>query len=69
MASAVAALVTVLVADLSGMSKAEVERIWLPFVPWLLIGTALLTRRWRHWGLAGQLVFALAVQHLLATGW
>lgn len=65
----VAALVTVLVADLSGMSKAEVERIWLPFVPWLLIGTALLTRRWRRWGLAGQLGFALVVQHLLATGW
>lgn len=64
-----AALATVLVADLSGMSKAEVERIWLPFVPWLLIGTALLTRRWRRWGLAGQLGFALVVQHLLATGW
>ncbi|MGL4176982.1 MAG: hypothetical protein ACRCSN_12985, partial [Dermatophilaceae bacterium] len=29
----VAALGTVLVADLSLMSKAEVERIWLPFVP------------------------------------
>ena len=64
-----AALVTVLVADLSGMSKAEVERIWLPFVPWLLVGTALLTRRWRRWGLAGQLGFAVVVQHLLATGW
>ena len=29
-------------ADLSRMSKAEVERIWLPFVPWLLIATAFL---------------------------
>ena len=65
----VAALATVLVADLSGMSKAEVERIWLPFVPWLLLGTALLTDRWRRWGLAGQISFAVAVQHLLATGW
>ena len=27
----------VLAADLSLMSKAEVERIWLPFVPWLLL--------------------------------
>ena len=25
-------------ADASQMSKAEVERIWLPFVPWLLLG-------------------------------
>jgi hypothetical protein len=65
----VAALATILLADLSGMSKAEVERIWLPFVPWLLVGTALLTDRWRRGGLAGQVLFAVAVQHLLATGW
>ena len=65
----VAAILTVLAADLSGMSKAEVERIWLPFVPWLLVGTALLPERWRRWGFAGQLAFALIVQHLLFTGW
>lgn len=64
-----AAVATVVLADLSGMSKAEVERIWLPFVPWLLVGTALLTARWRRLGLIGQLAFALVVQHLLATGW
>ena len=68
-ALAIAALATVLLADLSGMSKAEVERIWLPFVPWLLVGTALLSDRWRRWGLGGQIGFALIVQHLLATGW
>jgi hypothetical protein len=33
------------------------------------LGTALLTDRWRRWGLAGQVCFAVAVQHLLATGW
>ena len=64
-----AAALTILAADLSGMSKAEVERIWLPFVQWLLLGTAFLTERWRRWGLAGQVLFALLVQHLLATGW
>lgn len=64
-----AAVITVMLADLSQMSKAEVERIWLPFVPWLLAGTALLSARWRQWGLTGQIVFAVAVQHLLATGW
>lgn len=36
------ALAAVVVADLSGLSKAEVERIWLPFAPWLLVATAAL---------------------------
>ena len=64
-----AAAVAVLSADLSRMSKAEVERIWLPFVPWLLLSTALLPERWRRPGLALQLVVALVVQHLLYTTW
>jgi hypothetical protein len=65
----VAAALVIATADLSGMSKAEVERIWLPFVPWLLLGTGLLRIRTRQVGLAIQLVFALGVQHLLFTGW
>jgi hypothetical protein len=64
-----AAVATVLAADLSGMSKAEVERIWLPFVPWLLVACALLPRRWQRPALALQVVFALVVQHVLFTGW
>ena len=28
---------SIALADLSGMSKAEVERIWLPFVPWVAL--------------------------------
>ena len=63
------ALAAVAVADLSRMSKAEVERIWLPFVPWLLLSTALLPDRWRRPGLALQLVVALLLQHLLFTSW
>ncbi|WP_401000083.1 hypothetical protein [Agromyces sp. GXQ0307] len=66
---ALAAAATIVAVDLSQMSKAEVERIWLPFVPWLLVGTALLTDRWRRAGFAGQLGFALVVQHLLVTSW
>lgn len=58
-----------LLADVSQMSRAEVERIWLPFVPWMLVGTALLSERWRRVGLPAQAVFALTVQHLLTTGW
>jgi methylthioxylose transferase len=59
----------VLLADLSQMSRGEVERIWLPFVPWLLLSCALLPEAWRRRGLAVQVVLALAVQHLLFTGW
>lgn len=65
----IAGLGMVIVADLSQMSRAEVERIWLPFVPWLLIGTALFSRSWARIGLVTQLLLALVVQHLLATGW
>ncbi len=66
---AAAAAACVLVADVSRMSKAEVERIWLPFVPWLLLTTALLPPRWRRWGLLVQVAWALLVQHLLYTSW
>jgi hypothetical protein len=62
-----AALLTIVCADLSGLSKAETERIWLPFGVWLLPMTALLPRR--TWWLAGQAATALAVNHLLLTGW
>jgi hypothetical protein len=33
---------SVLVADLSGLSKGEVERIWLPFAPWVTVAAAAL---------------------------
>jgi hypothetical protein len=64
-----AGLATILIADLSGMSKAEVERIWLPFIPWMLVGTALLPPRWVRLVLALQLAVALAVEHLLHIVW
>lgn len=62
-----AAAVAVLGADLSGLSKAEVERIWLPFAVWLLAAAALLPAGARRWWLAGQAATALAVNHLLWT--
>jgi hypothetical protein len=62
-----AALLALLVADVSGMSKAETERIWLPFAMWLLPSCAFLTGP-RGW-LAAQGVLALLVNHLLLTGW
>ncbi|MEU1518582.1 hypothetical protein ABZ490_41665 [Streptomyces sp. NPDC005811] len=62
-----AALLSLLVADLSGMSKAETERIWLPFAMWLLPSCAFLPRP-RAW-LTAQAVLALLLNHLLRTGW
>lgn len=62
-----AACLALLVADLSGMSKAETERIWLPFAMWLLPACAYLPRA-RGW-LCAQVLVALAVNHLLYTGW
>ncbi|MGW3993894.1 hypothetical protein ACWEF6_10430 [Amycolatopsis sp. NPDC004772] len=64
-----AALAAILFADVSGLSKAETERIWLPFGVWLLPMTALLPRPGRRWWLAAQAATALAVNHLLLTGW
>ncbi|MFB6707415.1 hypothetical protein ACFCW6_22205 [Streptomyces sp. NPDC056333] len=64
-----AALLALLVADLSGMSKAETERIWQPFVLWLLPAAALLASGTRRGWLIAQAVVALLVNHLLWTGW
>ncbi|MFD7690216.1 hypothetical protein [Streptomyces sp. NPDC059781] len=61
------ALLALLIADLSGMSKAETERIWLPFAFWLLPAAAFLPGP-RAW-LAAQAVLALLLNHLLLTGW
>ncbi|MEI5519632.1 hypothetical protein WB401_07325 [Streptomyces brasiliscabiei] len=62
-----AALLMLLAADLSGMSKAETERIWLPFTMWLLAAGAFLDRP-RAW-LTAQATLALLLNHLLLTGW
>ncbi len=58
----------ILLADLSGMSKAEVERIWLPFAVWLVVPCALLPRARCVAGRRRSLL-ALAVNHLLLTVW
>jgi hypothetical protein len=64
-----AAALAVLTADLSGLSKAEVERIWLPFAVWLVAGAALLPASTRRGWLAAGAVVALLVNHLLLTNW
>jgi hypothetical protein len=64
-----AALVAIVAADLSGLSKAEVERIWLPFTVWFAAGAALLPPRSRRGWLVAQASMALLVNHLLLTSW
>jgi hypothetical protein len=64
-----AAVLAVAVADESGLSKAETERIWLPFAVWLVVSASLLPARHRRWWLVGQVLVALVVKHLLWTQW
>lgn len=59
----------VLAADLPGLSKAETERIWLPFGVWLVASLALLPRRFVSVALTTQVAVALLVNHLVVTNW
>ncbi|MFA1547066.1 hypothetical protein [Actinomadura chokoriensis] len=65
---AAAALAGVLVLDVSGVTRGEVERIWLPFAAWPLIIASLHGRAARPW-LAAQAATALAVQALVLSPW
>ena len=64
------ALAGVLAADLSTMSKGEVERIWLPAVPFLLLATSAIRGRTarRAW-LAAQLGLGLLLTAVLDSPW
>jgi hypothetical protein len=63
------ALVAILCADLSMLSKAETERIWLPFTIWLTAAAALLPQRSHRWWLALNVAGALLLNHLILTNW
>ena len=58
-------LAAVAVANLSQMSRGEVERIWLPFVPWLALAAPGDRRGW----LAAQAGLALLLQATLVSPW
>ncbi len=66
---AAAAMLTILVATLSGMSKAETERIFLPFTIWVVALPALLPERWHRGLLMSQVGLGLAAQLLLLARW
>jgi hypothetical protein len=63
------ALVAVALADLSGMSKAETERIWLPFAVWVLAATNALPFASRRAWLAASVGFALLLEVLVRQPW
>ena len=64
-----AAVAVLLFLDVSGYTKGEVERIWLPFAVWLLpaAGSLPVTRH-RQW-LTAQAVTALVLQAFLLSLW
>ncbi|WP_235949073.1 hypothetical protein [Nocardia terrae] len=66
---AAAGAAAILIADLSGLSKAETERIWLPFDVWALAATALLPRHSARFWLVVQAAGALLINHLILTNW
>jgi hypothetical protein len=63
------ALLAIVIADLSMLSKAETERIWLPFTIWLTAAATFLPPRSHRWWLALNVVGALALNHLILTNW
>jgi hypothetical protein len=63
------ALLAIVFADLSMLSKAETERIWLPFTVWLTAAGALLPPRSHRWWLALNVTGALLLNHFILTNW
>ena len=64
-----AMLAAIVFADLSMLSKAEVERIWLPFTVWLTAAPALLPVRSHRLWLALNAVGALVINTVIFTNW
>lgn len=64
-----AALVAVLALDIAGITRGEVERIWLPLAPWAVVVTAALPSRWVRPALVAQVLTAVAVQAFLGLRW
>jgi hypothetical protein len=63
------ALLAVGVATLGGLSKGEVERIWLPFALWTMVACSAIPRPRAQTWLIAQAVTALLLQHLLVAPW
>jgi hypothetical protein len=64
-------IAAVVAADISGMTKAEVERIWQPLIPLILVAGAAVGYRLglARWWLGAQLTVTMAIQAVLRTPW
>jgi hypothetical protein len=62
-------LAAIVCADLSMLSKAEVERIWLPFTIWLTAAAALPPVRSHRIWLALNTIGAVALNTVILTNW
>lgn len=60
-----ATLIALVAVDVSLLSKGEVERIWLPFMPWLALAAPGDRRGW----LVAQVALALLLQAWLRSSW
>ncbi len=63
-----AALAGTVVLDLAGLTRGEVERIWVPYAAWLVPAAALHPAHGRRW-LAAQAATAVLVQALVHSSW
>lgn len=64
-----AALLAIVCADLSMLSKAETERIWLPFTMWLTAAPALLPPQSHRFWLGLNVAGALVLNTVVLTNW
>jgi hypothetical protein len=66
-----AVIISVLASDVSGFVRGEAERIWLPFVPWLVAAAAdiPLTKRGVTTVLASQGVVGIALELFTKSPW
>ena len=65
---ATAALVGAVTLDLAGLTRGEVERIWVPYAAWLTVTAALRPTHGRRW-LAAQAATGIVVQALIHSPW
>jgi len=64
-----AGLAVVALADLSGLSKGEVERIWLPFTVWVALAASALPQRFVRGWLTGQVALGMLITLLVRSPW
>ena len=64
-----AALLAIVCADLSMLSKAETERIWLPYTIWLTAAPALLPPKSHRLWLSLNIIGAIALNSFILTNW